>query len=162
MGYGNNLRTMEITNRSTFCWVSNYNAHRTIDMRSIDVTPAIADRLITMVYNRVKIAAPARYKVDDSVRMNKFKTIFDKGYTPNWRTKVFKIKSKCNKLIQWHIFWKIFAENLLLEDSTNCTASLTPTWTSRWKSVTQERECSLHEIIGIWQFTQLIYKDNVL
>ncbi|XP_018313460.1 uncharacterized protein [Mycetomoellerius zeteki] len=60
--------------------VSDYNArkHRTIGMRPIDVTPAIADRLLTTVYNHVKIAAPARFKVGDSVRVSKFKTIFEK------------------------------------------------------------------------------------
>ncbi|XP_011684988.1 PREDICTED: uncharacterized protein LOC105448225 [Wasmannia auropunctata] len=60
-------------------------------MRPIDVTPAIANKLLAMVYNHVKIAAPARFKVGDSVRVSKFKTIFDKGYTPNWTTEVFKI-----------------------------------------------------------------------
>ena len=71
----------------------NYNArkHWTVSMRPVDVTPAIADRLLTTVYNRVKSAAPARYKVSDSVRVSKFETVFDKGYTPNWSTKVFKI-----------------------------------------------------------------------
>lgn len=73
--------------------VSEYNArkHRTIGMRPIDVTPAIADTLLTTVYNRVKIAAPARFKVGDSVRVSKFKTIFEKGYTPNWTAEVFRI-----------------------------------------------------------------------
>ncbi|XP_024891526.1 uncharacterized protein LOC112467234 [Temnothorax curvispinosus] len=60
-------------------------------MRPIDVTPAIADKLLTTVYSHVKIAAPARFKVGDSVRVSKFKTIFEKGYTPNWTTKVFRI-----------------------------------------------------------------------
>ncbi|XP_018370140.1 PREDICTED: uncharacterized protein LOC108765791 [Trachymyrmex cornetzi] len=60
-------------------------------MRLVDVTPAIADRLLTTVYNRVKIATPARYKVGDSVRVRKFKTVFDKRYTPNWTTEMFKI-----------------------------------------------------------------------
>ncbi|XP_024882914.1 uncharacterized protein LOC112461768, partial [Temnothorax curvispinosus] len=60
-------------------------------MRPIDVTPAIADKLLTMVYSHVKIAAPARFKVGDSVRVSKFKTIFEKGYTPNWTTEVFRI-----------------------------------------------------------------------
>ena len=59
-------------------------------MRPVDVTPAVVDRLVT-VYNRVKIAALARYKIGDSVRVSKFKTVFDKGYTPNWSTEVFKI-----------------------------------------------------------------------
>ena len=73
--------------------VSEYNArkHRTIGMWPIDVTPAIADKLLTTVYSRVKIAAPARFKVGDSVRVSKFKTIFEKGYTPNWSTEVFRI-----------------------------------------------------------------------
>ena len=57
--------------------VSNYNArkHRTIDMHQR--YPAIVDRLLT-VYNRIKIIALARYKVDDSIRVNKFKTVFIK------------------------------------------------------------------------------------
>ena len=65
--------------------VSNYNArkHRTIGMRPIDVTPAIVERLLATVYNHVKIAAPAKFKVGDPVRVSKFKTIFEKGYTPN-------------------------------------------------------------------------------
>ncbi|KYQ51997.1 hypothetical protein ALC60_08893 [Trachymyrmex zeteki] len=73
--------------------VSDYNArkHRTIGMRPIDVTSAIADRLLITVYNHIKIAAPARFKVGDSVCVSKFKTIFKKGYTSNWTTEVFKI-----------------------------------------------------------------------
>jgi len=43
------------------------------------------------VYNRIKIAAPARFKVGDSVRVSKYKTLFEKDYTPNWITEVFKI-----------------------------------------------------------------------
>jgi len=42
-------------------------------MRPIDVTPAIGDKLLTTVYNRVIIAAPARFKVGDLVRVSKFK-----------------------------------------------------------------------------------------
>ncbi|XP_071640888.1 uncharacterized protein [Temnothorax longispinosus] len=60
-------------------------------MRPIDVTPAIGDKLLTTVYSHVKIAVPAPFKLGDSVRVSKFKTIFDKGYTPNWTTEVFRI-----------------------------------------------------------------------
>ncbi|XP_024875670.1 uncharacterized protein LOC112457031 [Temnothorax curvispinosus] len=60
-------------------------------MRPIDVTPAIADKLLKTVYSHVKIVAPAQFKVGDSVRVSKFKTIFEKGYTPNWTTEVFRI-----------------------------------------------------------------------
>lgn len=65
--------------------------HRTIGMRPVDVTPAIAERLLTTVYNTIKIAGPAKFKVGDAVRVSKYKTIFEKGYTPNWTTEVFKI-----------------------------------------------------------------------
>jgi len=45
--------------------VSNYNArkHRTIGMRSADVTPAIVERLLDMIYSA---AGPAKFKVGDS------------------------------------------------------------------------------------------------
>ncbi|XP_077256709.1 uncharacterized protein LOC143894394 [Temnothorax americanus] len=73
--------------------VSDYNArkHRTIGMRLVDVTPAKAERLLAIVYSAIKIAGPAKFKVGDSVRVSKYKTIFEKGYTPNWTTEVFKI-----------------------------------------------------------------------
>ncbi|XP_011171644.1 uncharacterized protein LOC105204286 [Solenopsis invicta] len=60
-------------------------------MRPIDVTPAVAEKLLDTVYSHVKIAGPAKFKVGDSVRVSKYKTIFEKGYTPNWTTEVFKI-----------------------------------------------------------------------
>lgn len=69
----------------------NKQKHRTIGMRPVDVTPAIANKLLKTVYNNIKIAAPAKFKVGDSVRVSKFKTVFDKGYTPNWSTEVFSI-----------------------------------------------------------------------
>lgn len=88
------------TNNGNYRWIdslprlmSEYNArkHRAIGMRPIDVTPAIANKLLKTVYSRVKIVAPARFTVGESVRVSKFKTIFEKGYTPNWTTEVFKI-----------------------------------------------------------------------
>ncbi|XP_011860889.1 PREDICTED: uncharacterized protein LOC105558014 [Vollenhovia emeryi] len=63
----------------------------TIGMRPVEVTPAIADRLLKTVYSHVKIAGPAKFKIGDQVRVRKYKTIFEKGYTPNWTTEVFKI-----------------------------------------------------------------------
>ncbi|XP_071638437.1 uncharacterized protein [Temnothorax longispinosus] len=63
--------------------------NRTIGMRPVDVTLAVAEKLLRTVYSRAKIAAPARFQVDDPVRVSKFKTIFEKGYTPNWTTEIF-------------------------------------------------------------------------
>jgi transposase InsO family protein len=90
----------QFTLNGTYRWIdelphlmSRYNGrkHRTIGMRPVDVTPAIAEKLLRTVYSNVKIAGPAKFKVGDSVRVSKFKTIFEKGYTPNWITEVFKI-----------------------------------------------------------------------
>jgi len=57
-----------------------YNARklRTIDM-SIDMIPTIADKLLNYVYSSVKAVALPRFKVDNSVCVSKFKTIFEKG-----------------------------------------------------------------------------------
>ncbi|RLU23814.1 hypothetical protein DMN91_004022 [Ooceraea biroi] len=73
--------------------VREYNArrHRTIAMRSVDVTPATSARLLSTVYKSVKIAALAQFRVEDTVRVSKYKTLFAKGYTPNWTTEVFRI-----------------------------------------------------------------------
>ncbi|XP_036146039.1 uncharacterized protein LOC118646694 [Monomorium pharaonis] len=51
----------------------------------------MAERLLDTIYSAIKIAGPAKFKVGDSVRVSKYKTIFEKGYTPNWTTEVFKI-----------------------------------------------------------------------
>ncbi|KYN02528.1 hypothetical protein ALC62_06654 [Cyphomyrmex costatus] len=60
-------------------------------MRPIDVTLPVAKRLLSTVYSHVKIAPPTKFKIDDPVRVSKFKTIFKKGYTPNWSTEIFHI-----------------------------------------------------------------------
>jgi len=51
-------------------------------MQPINVT--IADKLLNTVYNSVKAVALPRFKVDDSISVNKFKTTIEKGYTLNW------------------------------------------------------------------------------
>lgn len=73
--------------------VAEYNArkHRTIGLCPMDVTPVIAGRFLSTVSSRVKIAAPARFRIGDPVRVSKFKTTFEKGYTPNWTTEVFRV-----------------------------------------------------------------------
>jgi len=44
----------------------------------------------------------AKFKVGDSVRVSKYKTIFEKGYTSNWTTEVFKIvKVQCTSPVTY-------------------------------------------------------------
>jgi len=73
------------------CQITTRASDRMIGMRPVDVTPAVAEKFLITVYNRVKIAEPTKFKVGDSVCVSKYKTIFEKGYTPNWTTEVFKI-----------------------------------------------------------------------
>ncbi|XP_070155197.1 tropomyosin-like [Polyergus mexicanus] len=51
--------------------VEEYNTrkHRTINMRPVDVTPKIADKLLNTVYSNIKIAAPAKFKVADPLEV---------------------------------------------------------------------------------------------
>lgn len=50
------------------------------------------------VYNYKRIISPstlrrsAKFKVGDHVRLSKYRLLFDKGYTPNWTTEIFKIR----------------------------------------------------------------------
>lgn len=50
------------------------------------------------VYNYKRIISPstlrrsAKFKVGDHVRLSKYRMLFDKGYTPNWTTEIFKIR----------------------------------------------------------------------
>ncbi|XP_011057158.1 PREDICTED: uncharacterized protein LOC105147681 [Acromyrmex echinatior] len=71
--------------------VSDYNARKdhTNGMRPCRRTPT--ERLLDMVYSAMKIAVPAKFEVGDSVRVSKYKTIFEKAYTPNWTTEWFTI-----------------------------------------------------------------------
>ena len=46
-------------------------------MRSADVTATIAERLLDTVYSAIKIADPSKFKGGDSVRVSKYKTIFE-------------------------------------------------------------------------------------
>jgi hypothetical protein len=68
-----------------------YNAskHRTIGMRPKDVKRS--SPLLTTAYNHIKIAGINRFSVGDIVRISKYKSLFEKGYTPNWSTELFKI-----------------------------------------------------------------------
>ncbi|XP_025265605.1 uncharacterized protein LOC112638321 [Camponotus floridanus] len=60
-------------------------------MRPIDVTPARASRLLSTVYSHPKIAAPGKFRPNDPVRVSKYKTLFKKGYTPNWTAEIFRV-----------------------------------------------------------------------
>lgn len=70
-----------------------YNAtkHRTINMRPIDVGPHNEIHLLSTVYKKAKVKSKPKYKVGAHVRISKHKHVFEKGYTPNWSTEIFKV-----------------------------------------------------------------------
>lgn len=73
----------------------NRSRHRTIKMAPKDVDSENEQELLNTVYNYKKIIpdeAIARFKVGDHVRLSKYKSVFDKGYLPNWTTEIFVIR----------------------------------------------------------------------
>ena len=77
--------------------VNKYNTtvHRTIKMKPIDVT----DDSYTE-YNEDFNKKDPNFNIGDHVRISKYKTIFAKGYTPNWSEEVFVV-SKIKNTVPW-------------------------------------------------------------
>lgn len=72
----------------------NKSEHRTIGMAPKDVTHDDEKRLIKMIHGRSRFSTDRpKFKVNNHVRISKYKSIFEKGYTPNWGTEIFKIAS---------------------------------------------------------------------
>ena len=64
--------------------VNKYNntVHRTIKMKHVDVT---GDSYVE--YNEDFNKKGPKFKVNDHIRISKYKNIFAKGYVPNWSKK---------------------------------------------------------------------------
>lgn len=73
--------------------VDEYNnrKHRTIHLKPIDVTSSNEKKLLETVYSSIKMCGKRKFKRGDIVRISKAKHVFEKGYTPNWTTELFKI-----------------------------------------------------------------------
>lgn len=76
----------------TLCNEYNNSFHRTIKMKPVEVNKLNEQKLLHDVY---KIDEPLlvnlKFHVGQHVRISKYKHIFEKGYTPNWTTEIFKI-----------------------------------------------------------------------
>ena len=77
--------------------VNEYNntKHSTIKMKPIDIKDN-NKRVYVDEHNE----KDSRFKVDDRVRISKFKNIFAKGYTPNWSKEIF-IVDKINDTVPY-------------------------------------------------------------
>lgn len=73
--------------------ISKYNntVHRSIGMKPIRVTEADEERLVNLLNKTNLRNKKPKFKIGDQVRISKNKTIFEKGYTPNWGTEIFTI-----------------------------------------------------------------------
>ena len=65
----------------------NNTKHRTIKMKPIDVKDNTY-----IDFGKEVNDNDLKFKVDDHVRISKYKNIFAKGYTPNWSKEIFVIK----------------------------------------------------------------------
>ena len=70
----------------------NNTKHGTIKRKPSEVNKQNENELLSTVYNHVKITHPAKFQIGDPVRISKSKHVFEKGYTPNWTTEIFKIR----------------------------------------------------------------------
>ncbi|XP_051165302.1 uncharacterized protein LOC127284061 [Leptopilina boulardi] len=92
---------MQFSLRGNYKWydilpnlISNYNntKHRTIGMKPKDVTVEYVEILKERFLKLRKIPLKkVKFKIGDKVRVSKYKSVFEKGYTPNWTTEIFTI-----------------------------------------------------------------------
>ena len=80
--------------------VDEYNNtyYRTIKVKPIDV----GDDSFAQ-YNEEFNEKDPKFEIGDHVRISKYKNIFAKGYTPNWREKIFVVKKKQKILCLGHM-----------------------------------------------------------
>lgn len=68
--------------------------HRTIKMKPNEVTHENEQKLLDTVYKYKRVYSKrrmAKFKVGDYVRLSEYRTVFDKSYTPNWTTAIFRV-----------------------------------------------------------------------
>ena len=95
-----NFMWKEFSLHGSYKWIDNYKAlvdfyngkvHRTIGMPPNKVTHRNENLILNRSFRHLKIYSKPKFSVGDNVRISKYKHIFEKGYTPNWTTEIFKI-----------------------------------------------------------------------
>lgn len=73
--------------------VREYNStkHHTIKMKPKDVRKRHEKYLLDTVYMYSNIMKKQRFRAGQHVRISKYKSVFDKSYTPNWSAEIFQI-----------------------------------------------------------------------
>ncbi|CAK1581386.1 unnamed protein product [Parnassius mnemosyne] len=77
----------------------NHTYHRTIGEIPANVNNKSKKRILQRYLRLVKNDNVKRkFKLGDYVRISKYKGTFEKGYTPNWSTEIFKIRKLQNTI----------------------------------------------------------------
>ena len=88
--------------QGSYQWINNYDElikeynnkiHRTIKMTPNEVNYSNEKQILKTAFNNLKIFNKPKFRIGDDVRISKYKHTFEKGYTPNWTTEIFKIKT---------------------------------------------------------------------
>jgi len=53
-------------------------------------------QILQTLYNHLKIFVASKFRKGNHVRISKYKHVFEKGYTPNYTTEIFKIRKVKN------------------------------------------------------------------
>jgi len=88
----NNHEWLDLLSRITRQY--NNSVHRTIGRKPSSIkTKKDEQDLIIYLLNKISntTVPPPKFKIGDSVRISKYKSLFEKGYTANWTTEVFEI-----------------------------------------------------------------------
>ena len=100
-----NMMWKQFSMQGTYHWINiykdllkKYNSkkHRTIGVAPNQVSSENESLIAKNAYKYPKAFKSGKFKVGDHVRISKYKHVFDKGYTPNWTTELFKIRSVQN------------------------------------------------------------------
>lgn len=91
----------EFSLRGNYKWIDildrlmheyNHRVHRSIAMKPADVTEKDERTLLHRLNNPTEPLRKPRFRRGDYVRLSKHKHLFEKGYTPNWTTEIFKVE----------------------------------------------------------------------
>ena len=95
--------------------VDNYNntPHRTIGIAPSKVTFQNSEAIYKKVFGDINLRVIPRLAVGDRVRLLREKTLFEKGYTPNWTEEIFVISDVRQKAgVVWYIIKKLDGEKV--------------------------------------------------
>ena len=91
--------TMSLNQKWTYVlqdavYAYNHSVHRTLGRSPASVTHANAAEIREKVFPHHQAATgKSRFKVGDPVRISKVKSVFEKGYLPNWTEEIFTVAS---------------------------------------------------------------------